>query len=156
MPTRIRCIARRYYVISRDAAALVYSAPRNGAPVQVSSGTLAMSASSPQKSAGDSCKVPVGMELELAKEALPENEADALHYWISRFDYRGGGRELGFEPSLTRPTSRAARRAPADQRPRNDMTRAPDELRVERCQVCYRLLSPTEDVHAGTRLFVRW
>ena len=38
------------------------------------------------------------MELELAKEALPESEAAALHAWIRRFDHRGGGRELGLEP----------------------------------------------------------
>ena len=46
----------------------------------------------------DSCEVSVGMELELAKEALPENEAEALHYWVNRFDYRKGGRELELEP----------------------------------------------------------
>ena len=38
------------------------------------------------------------MEFQLAKEELPEPEAEALHAWISRFNHRSGGRGLGFEP----------------------------------------------------------
>jgi Protein of unknown function (DUF2716) len=38
------------------------------------------------------------MELEIAKAALPESEAAALHAWMGRFDHRVSGRKLGLEP----------------------------------------------------------